>query len=80
MSPDETQPRHILVPLHEKCSEEEKAQLLEKYNLSLQQIPKIPLTDAALAGMDVKPGDMIRITRQSATAGEVVFYRGVSHE
>ncbi len=72
--------KHILIPKHEKISDKEKETLLEKYRLSMREIPKIPINDAALQGMDIKVGDVIKITRKSATAGKAVFYRGVSNE
>jgi DNA-directed RNA polymerase subunit H len=72
--------RHTLVPLHEKLNDKEKEQLLEEYNITVKELPKILMTDAALAGMDVKPGDVIKITRTSPTAGTTYFYRGVMSE
>lgn len=71
---------HVLVPLHEKISEEEKQALLDKYNITSKQLPKIDIKDAALAHLDVQPGDVIKITRKSPTAGLTVFYRGVTSE
>ncbi|MFW5865947.1 MAG: DNA-directed RNA polymerase subunit H [Nanoarchaeota archaeon] len=72
--------RHILVPKHTKLSEEEKNALFEKYDITARELPKIPQSDPALAGMTVKQGDVIRITRKSLTAGKTTFYRGVSSE
>jgi DNA-directed RNA polymerase subunit H len=72
--------RHILVPKHEKISDKEKEALLAKYNISMKELPKIPINDAALQGMELKVGDVIKITRPSPTAGRAVFYRGVSSE
>ncbi|MCF7799098.1 DNA-directed RNA polymerase subunit H [Candidatus Woesearchaeota archaeon] len=72
--------QHVLVPKHEKISDKEKEALLAKYNVSMKQFPKIPINDAALQGMDIKVGDIIKITRNSPTAGKSIFYRGVSSE
>jgi DNA-directed RNA polymerase subunit H (RpoH/RPB5) len=66
---------HVLVPKHEKCSENEKKNILQKYHAAQNNLPKIFINDPALYEMDLKPGDMIRITRNSAVAGEIVFYR-----
>ena len=33
--------------------------------------------DPAILGLGVKPGDMIKITRSSPTAGESLYYRYV---
>ena len=69
--------KHILTPKHSKASDKEKAQLLEKYHVTSKELPKILKTDASLRELDVKPGDIIKITRKSATAGESLFYRVV---
>ena len=70
--------KHVLVPKHAKLSEKEKDELFKRYNITLRELPKILKDDPALASLDVKPGDVIKITRKSPTAGESVFYRGVS--
>ena len=72
--------QHVLIPKHEKISEKEKEELLERYNLTSREFPKIPLADAAIQHLEIKVGDIIKITRKSPTAGEVIFYRGVSNE
>jgi len=69
---------HVLVPKHEKASEKEKNEILEKYNISLKQLPRISKKDPSIAHLDVEPGDLIRITRKSATSGSSTFYRVVS--
>ena len=68
---------HILVPRHSKLSETEKKQLFEKYNISLKELPKILKKDPAIADLKVKEGDVIKIERNSPTAGKTVYYRGV---
>ena len=70
--------KHILTPKHVKLGEREKAQLLEKYHVTSKELPKILKTDAALRELDAKPGDVIKISRKSQTAGESIFYRAVS--
>jgi len=69
--------KHILTPKHAKLSEKEKGQIFEKYQVTSKEMPKILKTDAALRELDAKPGDVIKVTRKSATAGEAVFYRVV---
>jgi DNA-directed RNA polymerase subunit H len=69
--------KHALVPKHEKLSEKEKEEVLKQYNSTTENFPRILKKDPALAGMNVKFGDMIKITRKSVTAGETVFYRVV---
>lgn len=69
--------KHILVPEHVKLSEKEKKELLERYHISLKELPKIRKKDPAIEHLDAKEGDIIKIIRKSPTAGEAVFYRGV---
>jgi len=68
---------HILIPKHTKLNEKEKKELFEKYNISLKELPKILKDDPTIESLNIKPGDIIKIVRKSATAGECVFYRGV---
>ena len=70
---------HKLVPKHSKLSEAETKKLLEAYEITIKELPKILKKDPALAHLTVKPGDVIKITRDSATAGEAFFYRCVIH-
>jgi len=68
---------HALVPLHEILSAKEKQQLLNHYKVQPYQMPQITSTDPAVKAIGAKPGDVLRITRKSATAGEHVTYRYV---
>ena len=70
-------PNHILVPKHEIMPIEEAEQVLEKYHCKATELPLIFANDPAIIGLGVKPGDMIKITRKSATAGESLYYRYV---
>jgi len=62
---------HILQPKHSKLKPDEMAKLLEKYNISLSQLPKIKANDAALLE-DCKVGDIIKIERKDK--GKVTDY------
>ena len=73
-------PHHILVPKHEIITLEEAKQVLEKYHCKAVELPLIFGSDPAIVGLGVKPGDMIKITRKSATAGESLYYRYVIEE
>ena len=68
---------HILVPKHEKCSETEKKAVLKKYTVEIKDLPKISINDAAIVDMNLEPGDVIKITRDSQVAGKITFYRVV---
>lgn len=71
---------HVLVPKHEKISEEQKQALLERYNITIKELPKIDINDPGIRHLDAQPGDIIKITRSSPTAGTTTFYRGVMNE
>jgi DNA-directed RNA polymerase subunit H len=71
---------HELIPEHTKLSEKEAKALLKSYNVTLRELPKIFFNDPAIAHLDAKEGDIIRIRRKSRTAGETVFYRGIIKE
>ncbi|MFQ5621228.1 MAG: DNA-directed RNA polymerase subunit H [Candidatus Nanoarchaeia archaeon] len=68
---------HRLVPKHEVLSTEDKDKFLEKHNLTLPELPEIAIDDPAIKALKAKKGDVIKITRNSLTAGESVFYRRV---
>ncbi len=70
-------PDHIYVPKHEIISKQEAEKVLEKYNCNPTELPLIFVTDPAILGLGVKPGDMIKITRKSPTAGTSLYYRYV---
>lgn len=68
---------HKLVPKHEILGEEEKSQILALYKIQPYQMPQIKATDPAVKAIGAKPGDMLKIIRKSATAGEHIAYRYV---
>ena len=70
-------PDHIYVPKHEIIMKKEAESVLEKYHCKATELPLIFATDPAIIGLGVKPGDMIKITRNSATAGDSFYYRYV---
>ena len=68
---------HFLVPKHVMLSKEQAAELLRKYNLTLDQLPKIPNVDPAIADLNAERDDIVKIIRTSPTAGKTVYYRKV---
>ncbi|MEM7816103.1 MAG: DNA-directed RNA polymerase subunit H [Candidatus Aenigmatarchaeota archaeon] len=72
--------KHRLVPKHEILSQKEKKELLEKMKVSEKQLPKILDSDPVVKKIGAKPGDLIKITRKSQTAGESVYYRIVAEK
>ncbi|MFH1211621.1 MAG: DNA-directed RNA polymerase subunit RpoH/Rpb5 C-terminal domain-containing protein [Candidatus Woesearchaeota archaeon] len=71
---------HYLKPKHEKLSEKEKQECLQRYNLGVNQLPGIFITDPAIANLDAKIGDIIMVTRENPFGGKSIFYREVIHE
>ena len=68
---------HILVPEHQKLNKEDTEKLLQKYNISVKELPKIGRKDPAVAHLNAQPGDVIRISRKSETSGTSTYYRVV---
>lgn len=72
--------KHRFVPEHTKLNQTEKKELLDKYGISIKHLPRITPSDPAIAHLNAKQGDVIKITRKSKTAGESFFYRGVTYD
>ncbi len=66
---------HHLVPKHIILTEEQKKAVLEKYNVTQEQLPKILKKDPMIKQMGAKVGDVVKIVRDSPTAEESVYYR-----
>lgn len=68
---------HSLVPVHEIVSAEERNQLSKKYHAEPYQFPWIKSVDPISIILGAKPGDVLRITQKSETAGKYETYRYV---
>jgi DNA-directed RNA polymerase subunit H len=66
---------HKMVPKHEIIDETELKMTLSEYNIEKEQMPKIRVTDPVAVQIQAKVGDVVRITRDSQTAGKAIFYR-----
>ena len=66
---------HNLVPIHEIISENEQKEIMEKYKITPDQLPKILNTDPVSIFIGAQPGQIIKIVRKSHTAKEAVAYR-----
>lgn len=66
------------MPKQEIVPRDEKKRILEGFNIEKQHLPKVLVSDAVVKKIGAKPGDIIRVTRDSATAGQCVYYRIVS--
>ncbi len=65
------------MPKHVVISKKEAKEVLEKYNVTKGQLPKIFSNDPVAKMINAESGDIIKITRKSQTAGKSVFYRVV---
>jgi DNA-directed RNA polymerase subunit H len=68
---------HVLVPKHEILSDVEKKEILTKFNTTEEQFPFLFSNDPVAREISAKPGDMVRISRVSDTAGKTTYYRFV---
>jgi len=69
--------KHELVPEHIILSDKEAKEVLKKYNVSIDQLPKIFDTDPVVRAIGAKPGQIIKIIRRSPTAKKSIAYRVV---
>ena len=69
--------RHQLVPKHEIVPKREAEELLERLHIKAHQLPYLRADDPAARQIGAKPWDVVKVTRRSPTAGEVVVYRYV---
>ncbi|MCW3980768.1 MAG: DNA-directed RNA polymerase subunit H [Candidatus Bathyarchaeota archaeon] len=68
---------HVLVPKHEILSSKEREELLAKYRVEPYQLPRIKISDPAVIAIGAKAGDVVKVVRNSPTAGEYLAFRYV---
>ncbi|MEM4326901.1 MAG: DNA-directed RNA polymerase subunit H [Candidatus Diapherotrites archaeon] len=69
--------QHFLVPKHEIVPENKVSEIVKKFGVSLDKFPKILHDDPAVIEIGAKRGDLIKITRNSPTAGKSIYFRVV---
>ncbi|MBI4210544.1 MAG: DNA-directed RNA polymerase subunit H [Candidatus Diapherotrites archaeon] len=69
--------QHFLVPKHEIVPDERAKEVFAKFGSTNDQFPQILSDDPAIVEIGAKRGDLIKVTRNSPTAGKSVFYRVV---
>ncbi|AJF60323.1 MAG: DNA-directed RNA polymerase subunit H [Candidatus Diapherotrites archaeon] len=69
--------KHLLVPKHEIVPEEKVGEVLKEYGLNPERFPRILRDDPTVTEIGAKKGDLIKITRDSITAGRSIYFRMV---
>tara|TARA_B100001123_G_C15289020_1_gene1016757 strand:- start:1578 stop:2195 length:618 start_codon:yes stop_codon:yes gene_type:complete len=72
--------KHELQPDFILLSDDEKLDLINKYDVTMDQLPKIKLTDPVTKYYNAKVGDIFKIIRKSMvgrnrTSGQGIYYR-----
>jgi len=66
---------HELVPEHTILNKEEEKEVLEKFKIRPENLPKILVSDPVVKAIGAKEGDVLKIIRKSKTAGTSLYYR-----
>ena len=66
---------HELVPEHIIMKQDEIEELLKKYGITKDKLPKILAKDPVAIAIEAKKGDVLKILRDSITAGKAKYYR-----
>ena len=67
--------QHSNVPKHEILSDSEIEEIFAEVEYEIKQLPKIKSDDPVVKAIDAKAGDILKITRESQTAGTFITYR-----
>ncbi len=66
---------HEMVPPHVIAEESEIQMVLDHYGIKKTQLPRIQTQDPAARVLGARPGQVIRVERDSPTAGKTYYYR-----
>ncbi|WP_178647828.1 DNA-directed RNA polymerase subunit H [uncultured Methanobrevibacter sp.] len=66
---------HKLVPKHEIMSDSEIEEELGNADFEIDNLPKIKIDDPVIKNIGAEADDILRITRESQTAGTFITYR-----
>ncbi|KAL6905651.1 hypothetical protein ACP4OV_003252 [Aristida adscensionis] len=67
--------KHVLKPKHEVLTDEEKAKLLQQYNVKDSQLPRMLENDAVARYYGLGKGTVLKVTYDSELTGNHVTYR-----
>jgi DNA-directed RNA polymerase subunit H len=68
---------HVFVSKHELLNPKEIKEFLEESKVQPYQLPRINASDPAIIAVGGNPGDIVRVIRNSKTAGKYESYRYV---
>ncbi len=72
---------HELVPKHYLLTKEESQNLLEKYKITISDLPQMSEKDPVSIAIGAKEGDIVKIVREShTTVKNIDYYRYVKKE
>ncbi len=72
---------HELVPKHYLLTKEESQNLLEKYKITISDLPQMSEKDPVSIAIGAKEGDIVKIVRESQTTVKFIdYYRYVKKE
>ena len=66
---------HNAVPKHEILTKSEIKKIFSKLDYEISQLPKIKVDDPVSKAIGAQEGDVLKITRESQTAGTFITYR-----
>lgn len=69
--------KHSYIPKHEVVSADDLEKLISEKNINPEKLPLIYIADPGIAHLEVKIGDVIRITRKNRVIGDIIYYRKV---
>lgn len=69
--------KHFLVPKHVLLSKGQAEELVKKLGTDFKSLPQISKDDPAIADFKPVAGEVVKIVRDSFTAGKSIYYRRV---
>ena len=69
---------HYLVPKHELVPKEKVDEVLHQFGATIEKLPQLSRVDPIVEELGAQRGDLIKITRDSRTAGRTIYYRVVA--